>query len=395
MQLKKVYLDNSATTAVDKVVAKEMLPYFCDMYGNASSIHFFGRQAREVLNKSRETIATILNVNPDEILFTGSGTEADNIAILGVAKAKSVKGHIITTKVEHHAVLYTCQYLENIGYSVTYLDVDKDGVILIEDFKKALRSDTILVSVMHANNEVGALQPIEEIGSYLQALNVNRKNKIYFHTDAIQTAGKLHLNIKELNVDLLAISGHKFYAPKGIGVLYIKRETPVLPVIFGGSQEYSLRPGTENIPLIAGVAKAFELVNINLKETNKHILFLKNKLKNGIIKNISDVLINTNENKSISNILNVSFKYIEGEALLVMLDMYGISVSTGSACATGFGEGSHVLKAMHIDPVDAQGTIRFSFGHYNTEDDVDYVLEQLPEIVKKLRSMSPVHGNIF
>jgi cysteine desulfurase len=390
MQEKKVYLDNSATTIVSAEVIKEMKPYFSDMYGNASSIHSFGRQAKNALNNSREKIASFLNASIDEIFFTGSGTESDNIAIFGIVNTQDTKGHVITTKIEHHAVLYSCQHLEKNGYSVTYLDVDKDGIISLNDLEQAIRDDTILVSVMHANNEVGAIQPIEEVGTYLQTINANRKNKVYFHTDAVQTAGKVCLDVKKLKVDLLTMSGHKFYAPKGIGVLYVKKGTKINPITFGGSQENALRPGTENIPYVVGIAKAFAISNANLEENDKHVLFLRERLKEGIIKKIPEIIINGSDNRAISNILNVSFKYIEGEALLVMLDMCGIAVSTGSACAIGFG-GSHVLQAMCVDPVSAQGAIRFSFGYHNTEDDVDYVLEQLPKIVEKLRLMSPVY----
>ncbi|MDR1418643.1 MAG: IscS subfamily cysteine desulfurase [Endomicrobium sp.] len=391
MQEKKVYLDNSATTIVNAEVIKEMEPYFSDIYGNAASIHSFGRQTKKALNNSREKIASLLNANIDEIFFTGCGTESDNIAIFGIVNTQDTKGHVITTKIEHHAVLYPCQHLEKNGYSVTYLDVDKDGVISLNDLKQAIREDTVLVSVMHANNEVGAIQPIEEIGTYLQTINANRKNKIYFHTDAVQTAGKVCLNVKTLKVDLLTMSGHKFYAPKGIGVLYVRKGTKIEPITFGGSQENALRPGTENIPYVVGIAKAFDIANANLEENDKHVLFLREQLKEGIIKKIPEIIVNGSGNRAISNILNVSFKYIEGEALLVMLDMYGIAASTGSACAIGFGGGSHVLQAMRVDPVSAQGAIRFSFGHYNTQDDVDYVLEQLPKTVEKLRLMSPVY----
>jgi cysteine desulfurase len=390
MQEKKVYLDNSATTIVNAEVIKEMEPYFSGMYGNASSIHSFGRQAKNALNNSREKIASLLNASIDEIFFTGSGTESDNIAIFGIVNTQDTKGHVITTKIEHHAVLYSCQHLEENGYNVTYLDVDKDGIISLNDLKQAIRDDTILVSVMHANNEVGAIEPIEEIGTYLQTINANRKNKVYFHTDAVQTAGKVWLDVKTLKVDLLTMSGHKFYAPKGIGVLYVKRGTKINPITFGGSQENALRPGTENIPYAVGIAKAFDIAHANLEENDKHVLFLREQLKEGIIKKVPEIIINGSSDRAVSNILNISFKYIEGEALLAMLDMYGIAASTGSACAIGFG-GSHVLQAMGVDPVSAQGAIRFSFGCYNTKDDVDYVLEQLPKIVEKLRLMSPVY----
>jgi cysteine desulfurase len=390
MEYKKVYLDNSATTSVDPEVIKEMQPYFTDAYGNASSFHYFGRESKEALDNARAKTAKLLNAVPEEIFFTGCGTESDNIAIFGALNAYGKKGHIITSKIEHHAVLYSCKHLEENGYEVTYLDVDKDGVVSVEDFKKAVKDNTLLVSIMHANNEVGAIQPIEQISEALKKINSSRKDKIYFHTDSVQTAGKLRLDVQKLGVDLLAMSAHKFNGPKGVGALYVKKGTAISSITFGGHHENGLRPGTENIPCIVGFAKALEISNDKIEENDKHIFALREKLKKGILDTISDVIINGSGSKAVSNILNVSFKYIEGEALLLMLDMYGVAVSTGSACASGTSEPSHVLSAMHVDPAATQGAVRFSFGHYNTQEDVEYVLYVLQKVVNDLRSMSPV-----
>jgi cysteine desulfurase len=392
MKIERVYFDNSATTSVAIEVMEAMHPYFCDVYGNASSFHYFGRQAKAVLDDSRAKIAVLLNATFEEIFFTGSGTESDNIAIFGTLSAYCKKGHIITSKIEHHAVLYSCKYLEKSGYDVTYLDVDKTGIISVEAFKKAVRDDTLLVSIMHANNEVGTIQPIEEIAAELKKINEKRKDKIYFHTDAVQTAGKLLLDVRKLGVDMLSMSAHKFNGPKGIGVLYIKKGTNVVPITFGGHHENGLRPGTENTPFIVGFAKAFEIANAKINENSKYIFALRERLKKGILDTIPDVTINGSGLKAICNILNISFHYIEGEALLLMLDMNGIAVSTGSACASGASEPSHVLSAMCVDSVVAQGAIRFSLGHDNTQKNVDYVLEVLPKVVNNLRSMSPIYS---
>jgi cysteine desulfurase len=391
MGQRKVYLDNSATTAVTSEVIEAMKPYFGEVYGNPSSFHYFGRQAKTVIEQSRAKIAELLNASPEELFFTGCGTESDNIAIFGLLSAyDGGKGHIITTGIEHHAVLYSCRHLEKLGYEVTYLGVDKDGVISVEDFKKAVKDNTILVSIMHANNEVGSIQPIENVADEIRKINETRKNKIYFHTDAVQTAGKICLDVKKLGVDMLAMSAHKFNGPKGIGVLYIKKGVKISPIMFGGHHENGLRPGTENTASIVGFAKALEISNTAMKENEKHILCLREKLKKGILETIPEVIVNASGVRAVSNILNISFNYIEGEALLLMLDMKGIAVSTGSACASGSSEPSHVLSSMCVDPVAAQGAVRFSFGHYNTEEDIDYVLEVLPKIVSDLRSMSPV-----
>jgi len=390
MKWRRVYLDNSATTAIYPEVVKEMQPYFSGFYGNASSLHWFGRQARTALNNARIKTAAMLNAEPEEIFFSSCGTESDNMAIFGILNACGEKGHIITSKIEHHAVLYSCKCLEELGYEITYLNVDSDGVISVEDLKKAVKGNTILVTIMHANNEIGAIQPIEDIAAELKKINAEREKKVYFHTDAVQTAGKFSLDVKKLGVDLLAISAHKFNGPKGIGALYVKRGVNISPMTFGGHQEGGLRPGTENIPYVVGFAKAFEISNAEIEEHNRKNLFLREKLKKGILDMIPEININGSGDKAVPNILNVSFNYIEGEALLLMLDMKGIAVSTGSACASGSSDPSHVLSAMGVDPVAAQGAIRFSFGCYNTEEDVDYVLKVLPEVVNRLRLMSPV-----
>jgi len=391
MEKKKVYLDNSATTAVLPEVVEAMKPYFYDIYGNASSFHSFGRDAKKALDAARAKVASIINASSDEIIFTCGGTESDNMAIFGILKAYGKKGHVITTKIEHHAVLYSCRELEKQGHEVTYLEVDKNGVISPEDFKKAVKDNTLLVTIMHANNEVGSIQPIAEISAILKEINSSRKDKVYFHTDAVQTAGKIKLDVKKPGVDLLAISGHKFGAPKGVGALYVKKGTNIENIVFGGNQENSKRPGTENIPYIIGMAKALEIADAELANHNKHVLALREKLKKGILAQIPEIIINASADNAVANILSVSFHYIEGEALLLKLDMHGIAASSGSACATG--EPSHVLAAMGADPIAAQGTVRFSFSFQNTFEEVDFVLSVLPKAVESLRAMSPVWQN--
>jgi cysteine desulfurase len=390
MENKRIYLDNSATTAVRQEAVKEMLPFFGQIYGNASSFHSFGREAQCALNKAREKVASLFNADASEIFFTGCGTESDNIALFGILGAAEKKGRIISTKIEHHAVLHSCRRLEKSGYGVAYLNVDKDGVISVDELIKAVNDDVLLVSVMHANNEVGSLQPIEEIGKALKEINKNRKNKIYFHSDCVQTAGKLNLDVEKLGVDLLSVSAHKFNGPKGVGALYVKKGTNIAPIMYGGHHEQGLRPGTENVAYICAMAKALELSVKEMEEHDAHIKFLRDKLKAGIIEKIPDITINASGGRAVSNILNVGFNYIEGEALLLKLDMAGIAVSTGSACASGSSEPSHVLSAMGVDPVAAQGAVRFSFGWQNSEEEVDYVLKVLPKIAEDLRKMSPL-----
>lgn len=390
MEKRKVYLDNSATTQVAPEVLEEMLPYFCEIYGNASSFHDFGKESKTALEQARAKTAELLNASADEIIFTGCGTEADNIAVFGVLEAYGKKGHIITCKTEHHAVLHSCRHLEKKGFEVTYLDVDKDGILSVGELRQAIKENTLLVTVMHANNEVGSVQPVAEIAAVLKQINKERKDRIYFHTDAVQSAGKIKIDVLGLGADLLSVAAHKFYGPKGIGALYIKKGTAVSPVMYGGHHEQGLRPGTENVAFAKGLAKALEMSVSEMEFNCKHSLLLREKLKKGILESIPEVIINASNEKAVPNILNVSFNYIEGESLLAMLDMNGIAASTGSACASGEAGSSHVLAAMGVDPIAAQGAIRFSFGRNNTEEEIDYVLGVLPEIVAKLRAMSPV-----
>jgi cysteine desulfurase len=391
---KKIYLDNSATTSLYPEVLNEMKKYFCDIYGNPSSLHYFGRYARISIENSRTKIASLLNASPEEIFFTSCGTESNNISIFGILNynksLKLEKKHIITSKIEHHSVLYPCKHLEKIGHSVTYLNVNEKALVSVEDIKKSIKKNTVLISIMHANNEVGSLQEIEKISLELKKINKTRDQKIYFHTDSVQTAGKIKLDVKNLGIDLLSMSAHKFNGPKGIGVLYIKSGTNISSITFGGNHEKGIRPGTENVAFIVGIAKSFEISNFNIVKKSKHILFLREKLKNGILKNIPHVSINGDSDKTVPNILNVSFKYIDGEALLLMLDINGIAVSTGSACAS-FGAISHVLSAISNDDYVIRGSIRFSIGYNNTENEIDYVVDILPKIVYNLRNISPIH----
>lgn len=393
MNKRKVYLDNSATTQVRKEVLDAMIPYFTKVYGNASSVHTYGQEAKQALTKSREKFAKLINAQfAEEIIFTSCGTESDNISIVGSLLANEGK-HIITSKIEHHAVLYTCQNLEKKGYKVDYISVNKSGRINLEELNNKITDDTVIVSIMHANNEIGVIEPIEEISKILEEKNKNRKNKILLHTDAVQTAGKLKLDVQKLGIDLLSVSGHKFYGPKGIGALYIRKGTKISPLFHGGHHEFGMRPGTENIAEIVGMTKALELANEELEEESKKIYTLRNKLMDGIVAKIPDVVINTDIKYAVPSVLSVSFNCIEGESLLLMLDVAQIAASAGSACATGSSEPSHVLSAIGATPIAAQGTLRFSLGRYNTQEDIDYVLDVLPKLVKKVRQMSPVWNN--
>lgn len=395
MTKRKVYLDHSATTYVRKEVIEAMMPYFSDIYGNASSFHQYGQESKKALTQSRETFAKLINAEySDEIIFTSCGTESDNIAIKGVLPANHGR-HIITTQIEHHAILYTCQYLEKKGYKVDYLSTDSAGKVNLQEIKNIITDETVIISIMHANNEIGTIEPIAEIGQMLREINKTRKNPVLFHTDAVQTAGKIKLDVQKLGVDLLSVSAHKFYGPKGVGALYVKKGTKIEPLFQGGHHENNLKPGTENIAGIVGMTKALELANNEISEENQKIYGLRNKLKDGILSKIPEITINTNTSESVSNVLSVSFNYIEGESLLLMLDMEGIAVSTGSACASGSTEPSHVLKAIGASPLASQGTIRFSLGKQNTAEDIDYVLEVLPRVVDRVRQMSPVWNSKF
>ncbi|MEW6558036.1 MAG: cysteine desulfurase NifS [Elusimicrobiota bacterium] len=385
--MRKVYLDYNATTPIHPEVLDAMLPYFKNVYGNPSSVHSFGQETRKAIEDAREEVAKFLGAeNPSEIVFTSCGTESNNYAVKGTAFALKNRGnHIITSKIEHHAVLEVCHYLEKqFGYEVTYIPVDKYGIVKSEDVKNAITDKTILISIMHINNEVGTIQPIEEIAK------IANEKKIVFHTDAVQSTGKIPIDVKKVGVDLLSLSGHKFYAPKGIGAIYIKKGTKLHSLLHGGHHEKNRRAGTENVPYIIGLAKALKIAYQDMKNESKRILELRQKLENGVIKKIEYTQLNGHPEKRIYNTCNISFSYIEGEGILMSLDLEGFAAATGSACTSGTLEPSHVLSAMKIPPVVAQGSIRFSLGHYTTEKDIDALLEILPKIVERLRSISPL-----
>jgi len=396
MKKRKVYLDHNATTPLREEALNAMMPFLKEIFGNASSVHTFGQEAKKHLEDARQKVSLLLNAaKPEEIIFTGCGTESDNLAIKGAALANKDKGnHIITTAIEHHAVLYTCEYLEKQGFNVTYLPVDAAGRVDPENLARALTSKTILVSIMHANNEVGTIEPVQEIGGIIASENRKRfdqgLSKIYFHSDAVQTAGKLPIDVRKMGVDLLSISAHKFYGPKGVGALYIKRGTPIVPVLHGGHHERNLRAGTENVAGIAGLAAALELSVSEMGAEQARVKKLRDRFEKWVGENIPDVKVNGHPSDRVTSVSNISFEFIEGESLLLSLDIEGIAVSTGSACASGSLETSHVLKAMCVRPEVAQGTVRFSFGHDNSEEDVDYLIKVLPPVVKRLRDMSPL-----
>ncbi|TGE34173.1 cysteine desulfurase NifS [Desulfosporosinus sp. Sb-LF] len=388
--MRRVYLDHSATTPVDPEVAALMMTYYTEKYGNPSSVHSFGREAKQALEEARNQVAELIGANPKEVTFTSGGTEADNLAILGTAEALRKKGkHIITSCIEHHAVLETCEYLEKNGFDLTVIPVDEEGVLSVEDVKKAIRPDTILISVMHANNEVGAIQPVSEIGA------LAKEHGITFHVDAVQSLGKIPVNVNDMNVDLLTVSSHKIYGPKGVGALYIRQGVRVVPLVHGGGQEKKRRSGTENTPGIIGFGKACELAGKRMADDAKHHKNLRDKLMNGIQERIDFVKVNGPiGEKRLPNNVNVSIRFVEGEALLLSLDMLGIAASSGSACTSGSLDPSHVLLAMGLIHEIAHGSLRFSLGRQNTEEEVDYVLEQLPKIVDRLRMMSPLYDQV-
>lgn len=385
--MRRVYLDHSATTPVDKEVAALMMTYYTEKYGNPSSVHSFGREAKQALEEARGQVAALIGATPAEITFTSGGTEADNLAILGTAGALRKKGkHLITSCVEHHAVLETCEYLEKNGYDLTIIPVDEEGIISVEEVQKAIRPDTILISVMHANNEVGAIQPIAEIGK------LAKEHGIIFHVDAVQSLGKIPIDVNAMNVDLLTVSSHKIYGPKGVGALYIRKGVRVEPLVHGGGQEKKRRSGTENTPGIIGFGKACQLAGLRMAEDAEHQTKLRDKLMKGISERIDHVKVNgPNGEKRLPNNVNVSIQFVEGESLLLSLDMLGIAASSGSACTSGSLDPSHVLLAMGLVHEVAHGSLRFTLGRQNTEEDIDYVLEQLPKIVERLRMMSPLY----
>ena len=389
--MRRIYLDHSATTPVDLEVANLMMTYYTEKYGNPSSVHGFGREAKQGLEEARRQVAELIGATPQEITFTSGGTEADNLAILGTAQAMRKKGkHLITSAIEHHAVLETCEYLEKNGYELTIIPVDSEGIVSVEDIRKAVRSDTILISVMHANNEVGAIQPIAEIGNLAKELGIT------FHVDAVQSLGKIPINVKEMNIDLLTVSSHKIYGPKGVGALYIRKGVRIVPLVHGGSQEKKRRSGTENTPGIIGFGKACELIGKRMGKEAELQTKLRDQLMNGILDRIEYVKVNGPlGEKRLPNNVNVSIRFVEGESLLLSLDMLGIAASSGSACTSGSLDPSHVLLAMGLIHEIAHGSLRFSLGHQNTEEEIDYVLEQLPKIVDRLRMMSPLYDQVL
>ena len=381
----KVYLDNNATTKVDEEVVKAMIPYFSEYYGNPFSLHLFGNETGLAVTQARQTIADILKAKPNEIIFTASGSEADNLAIRGIAKAYKHRGkHIITSTIEHPAVKNTFMDLMEDGFEITMVPVDENGVMIMDEFKKALREDTILVSVMHANNEVGSFQPIEEIAK------ITKERKIIFHVDAVQTMGKVEIYPEKIGIDLLSFSGHKFHAPKGIGVLYKRDGVRLARIITGGNQEGKRRPGTSNVPYIVGLAKALQIAVANMKEEWKREETLRNYFEDEVSKRIPEIKINGKGARRLPGTSSITFKYLEGESMLLNLSLKGIAVSSGSACSSDSLQPSHVLLAMGVPAEFAHGTLRFSLSKYTTKEEIDYTIESLVEIIGKLRDLSPL-----
>ena len=385
--MKQVYLDYAATTPVKEEVVKEMLPYYTGVYGNPSSLYTAGLEAKEGLDEARKRVASLINADPKEIFFTSCGTEADNWALEGVADALGDRGrHIITTKIEHHAILHTCEYLEKNGYEITYLDVDEEGFVTPEMLESAIRNDTILVSIMMVNNEIGTIEPIRELAEVAKA------HGVLFHTDAVQALGNTPVDVKELGVDLMSVSAHKIYGPKGVGALYMRKGLRISNFMHGGAQESKRRAGTENVAGIVGFGKAAELAEKNLSGHIEHSRAMRDRLLEKIESNITGVQLNGPRDNRHPGNLNISFDYIEGEAILLMLDSYGISVSTGSACSSKSLVPSHVLDAIGVPITKMNGTVRFTVGDFTDEEDIDYVADTLIKVVGRLRELSPVTG---
>ena len=383
--MQRIYLDYNATTPLRPEVRDAIMPYLTEAFGNGSSIHAYGREARTAIDTAREQVADLIGAkSPSEIVFTGSGTEADNHAIKGLAELEKSRGkgnHIITSSVEHHAVLHTCQYLEQRGFEVTYLPVDRYGRIRIEQLREAIRDTTVLISIMHVNNENGTVQPLEEI------CEIAQEHEIPLHTDAVQSVGKLEMNVQELGVNLLAFSGHKIYAPKGIGVLYIRRGTRLANLVHGGAHERNRRAGSENVPAIVGLGTAADLAQQEQNTYAQHLDALTQRLREGLDANIDRLHYNGHPDHCAPGTLNVSFESVEGESLILRLDMEGICVSTGSACTSGSMEPSHVLAALGLPPRLAQGTVRFSLGRNTTEAEIDEVIAKLPKVIQQMRTL--------
>ncbi len=386
---KLIYMDHAATTPVKKEVLDEMMPYFSEYYGNPSSVYSLSNYSKIAIDKAREQVAKELHAKKNEIYFTSGGSESDNWAIKGVASKHIQKGnHIITTKIEHHAVLHTCEFLGKQGFHITYLDVDEYGLVSLEELKNAITDKTILISIMFANNEIGTIQPIKEIGA------IAKEHGVLFHTDAVQAVGSVEIDVNEMNIDLLSMSAHKLYGPKGTGALYIRQGVKLDSLITGGGQEKNKRAGTENIAGIVGLGKAVELAYGYLEENNKRLIGLRDRLIKGIQDNIQDVRLNGHPTKRLPGNVNFCFRYIEGEALLLSLDLLGIAASSGSACTSGSLDPSHVLLSIGLAHEIAHGSLRLSLGASNTEEDIDYTVEKLVEIVDRLRKMSPLYNKM-
>ena len=381
--MKTVYVDNNATTKVAPEVLEEMIPYFSELYGNPSSMHFFGGQVQKKVNEAREKVADLLGADPSEIVFTSCGTESDNAAILGTLDSYPEKRHVITTRVEHPAVGNLSTYLGRKGYRVTELSVDREGRLDLDELRESITEGTALVSIMYANNETGVIFPVEESGEIVKARGIP------FHTDAVQTVGKIPLNMKRSTVDMLSLSGHKLHAPKGIGVLYIRKGTKFSPFLIGGHQEKGRRGGTENVPYIIGLGKACELAKKNLDEENTRVKTLRDYLEAKLLEKIPNTLVNGDRKNRLPNTVSVSFEYVEGESILLLLSDLGICASSGSACTSGSLEPSHVLRAMGVPFTAAHGSIRFSLSVYNIKEEMDYIIEHLPPIIQRLRDISP------
>lgn len=389
---RRVYLDHSATTPVDPRVVEAMLPYLTEKFGNPSSVHLFGQEARAAVDRARQLVAELIGAQPQELIFVSSGTEANNLAIRGIAeRAASYGRHIITSAIEHPSVRGVCQALEKRGWEVTRLPVGEDGLVRVEDVRAAIRPDTVLITIMLANNEIGTIQPIAEISHLVREERQRGHRHLWFHTDAVQAAGRMSINVAELGCDLLSLSGHKLYAPKGIGALYVRRGVQLAPQMLGGHQERDRRAGTEAVPLIVAFGKAAELARQELDAQIERMRALRDRFERGVAERVTDVVFNGHRERRLPHLSNISFRYIEGEGLLINLDLQGIAVSTGSACSSGTLEPSPVIRALGRDEELARGAVRFSLGKDTSEEDIDYVLEVLPQAVESLRRISPLY----
>jgi cysteine desulfurase len=387
--MKRVYLDHNATTPVEPEVLEAMLPFLSADFGNAASIHSFGQRARAAVETARESVATLIGARPQEIVFTSGGTESDNHAIFGIVEAAGGGDkHVITSAIEHEAVLNTCQALEKQGISVTYLSVDREGRIDLDALRLAISRETVLITIMHANNELGTVQPLEEIG------RIAAEADVYFHTDAVQSVGKLPIDVRSMGVDLLSLSGHKLYAPKGIGALYIKSGTRLRQLLYGGHHQRGFRPGTENVAGIVGLGKAAEMARRSLAEDAKRVSALRDKLEHGLLARVPDSSVNGGRSPRTPNTTNLLFHGVEGEALVIALDLKGLACSTGAACSSGAVEPSHVLTAIGLPPEEARASLRFSLGRHTTSEDIDFALQGVPAVVAQLRELSPTYRKV-